>query len=124
MKLRGATTLFTKPLSDCLLPVQSWGPGNVTAVNSTTNMLLGPIKVDIPIRNGSTNEPGEPNPPPREWQHMPRGLAVGLTRHAHYLVRELTCCLAHSCGGDMMLRFVAQSVAAGKRLLGASTHSC
>jgi hypothetical protein len=39
--------------------MQSFGRDNVTAVNATSTLLTGPVKVPIPIRNGSTNEPCE-----------------------------------------------------------------
>lgn len=42
-----------------LRALQSYGADNVTSVNATSVMILGPIRVNIPIRDGRTGAPGE-----------------------------------------------------------------
>lgn len=39
--------------------VQSYGAENIVAVGPTSTLIIGPIRVPVPIRNGSTGDPCE-----------------------------------------------------------------
>lgn len=43
----------------CCCHPQVWGENNITVVNSTANLIVGPQIIDVTIRNGSTDAPGE-----------------------------------------------------------------
>jgi hypothetical protein len=38
----------------CSVVVQSYGAGNVASINPTSTMIIGPINISVPVRNGST----------------------------------------------------------------------
>jgi hypothetical protein len=48
------STLISDPVS-CHVPAcdQVWGESNITVLNATTNIVLGPQKFNVAIRNGS-----------------------------------------------------------------------
>lgn len=48
---------LSKVISPCT--VQSFGPGNITVISPTSTMIIGPITVTVPVRNGSSEVPGE-----------------------------------------------------------------
>jgi hypothetical protein len=41
-----------------VLPVQSFGAGNISVVSPTAVMIIGPIRITVEVNNGSTGEYG------------------------------------------------------------------